>query len=67
MKPDAEVYAVLCDEIAALWGTPPHCRGVDGDFRSQSMVSELVATSGFDRVRQLDDAAAAWLAKHRGH
>lgn len=46
---------------------PPHYRGGDGDFRNESMVSELVTKLGFDRVRELDIEAAMWVAKHRGH
>lgn len=45
--------------------TPPHYRGPDGDFRNESMVSELVSKLGWDRVRQLDDEAAKWLAARR--
>ena len=34
--------------------TPPHYCGPVGDFRNESMVSELVAELGFDRVHELD-------------
>ena len=45
--------------------TPPHYRGPVGDFRNESMVSELVLTLGFDEIPSLDDEASAWL-KSRG-
>src|SRR5271170_7544235 len=44
--------------------SPPHYRGEVGDFRNESMVSDLVSTLGFDKVRQLDGEAAAWLSEH---
>jgi hypothetical protein len=44
---------------------PPHYGGVDGDFRNEAMVSGLVDELGFDRVRQLDEEAVAWLAAHK--
>lgn len=44
--------------------TPPHYCGAIGDFRNESMVSELVLTLGFERIRDLDREAAAWLSAH---
>jgi len=44
--------------------TPPHYCGRVGDFRNESMVSELVLSLGFDRIRKLDSEAAAWLELH---
>lgn len=44
--------------------TPPHYCGPVGDFRNESMVSELVIKLGWERVRQLDTEAASWLAEH---
>jgi hypothetical protein len=46
---------------------PPYYRGQDGDFRNESMVSDLVNKLGFDRVRQLDEEAAMWLRRRKGH
>ena len=37
----------------------------DGDFRNESMVSQLVIELGWERVRQLDLEAARWLADWR--
>ncbi len=42
--------------------TPPYYCGTVGDFRNESMVSELVVELGWERVRQLDQEAARWLA-----
>lgn len=42
---------------------PPYYCGPDGDFRNESIVSELVVMLGWDRVRQLDAEAAQWLAE----
>jgi len=44
--------------------TPPHYGGEVGDFRNESMVSDLVSTLGFENVQQLDGEAAAWLTAH---
>jgi hypothetical protein len=44
-------------------GTPPYYCGPVGDFRNESMVSELVVTLGFDKVRALDEEAARWLVE----
>jgi len=41
--------------------TPPAYCGPVGDFRNESMVSELVSELGFARVRELDMEAQAWL------
>lgn len=46
--------------------TPPYYCGPVGDFRNESMVSELVVELGWERVRQLDQEAARWLAERRG-
>jgi hypothetical protein len=46
--------------------TPPYYCGPVGDFRNESMVSDLVVRLGWDRVRQLDQDAARWLAERRG-
>jgi hypothetical protein len=43
--------------------TPPYYCGPVGDFRNESMVSELVVTLGFDKVRSLDAEAARWLVE----
>lgn len=45
--------------------SPPHYCGPVGDFRNESMVSDLVLKLGFDRIRELDSEAAAWLESHR--
>jgi hypothetical protein len=44
--------------------TPPHYCGLVGDFRNESMVSDLVLNLGFERIRVLDGEAAAWLKLH---
>jgi hypothetical protein len=44
--------------------TPPNYCGEVGDFRNESMVSDLVSTLGFDKVQKLDVEAAAWLSAH---
>jgi hypothetical protein len=46
--------------------TPPYYCGPVGDFRNESMVSELVVELRWERVRQLDQEAARWLAQRRG-
>jgi hypothetical protein len=46
--------------------TPPYYCGPVGDFRNESTVGELVVELGWDRVRQLDQEAARWLAEQRG-
>jgi len=43
---------------------PPYYCGKDGDFRNESMVSELVVELGWDRVRQLDSEATQWLTDY---
>ena len=43
--------------------TPPYYCGPVGDFRNESMVSNLVVMLGFDKVRSLDGEAARWLAE----
>ena len=42
---------------------PPYYCGPDGDFRNESIVSDLVVMLGWDRVRQLDQEAAQWMAE----
>ena len=44
---------------------PPYYCGPVGDFRNESMVSELVTNLGFERVKELDALAAEWM-KARG-
>jgi hypothetical protein len=44
--------------------SPPHYGGEVGDFRNESMVSDLVSSLGFERVQRLDGEAAAWLGAH---
>jgi hypothetical protein len=44
--------------------SPPHYGGEVGDFRNESMVSDLVSTLGFEKVQELDREAAAWLSAH---
>jgi hypothetical protein len=46
-------------------GTPPAYCGPVGDFRNESMVSELVSELGFARVAELDSEAREWLNAHR--
>lgn len=46
--------------------TPPHYCGPMGDFRNESMVSELVLELGFEKTRELDAEAEAWLAANGG-
>ena len=43
--------------------TPPNYCGPAGDFRNESVVSGLVDTPGFDKIRSLDAEAARWLAE----
>jgi hypothetical protein len=43
---------------------PPYYGGPVGDFRNESMVSELVTELGFERVRELDVLAAGWMETH---
>ena len=42
--------------------TPPYYCGPVGDFRNESMVSDLVVTLGWERVWQLDKEAEHWMA-----
>lgn len=52
-------------EFRDLNHSPPRYCGPDGDFRNEAQVSGLVDELGFDRVRELDREAAAWLqARH---
>jgi len=43
---------------------PPYYCGPVGDFRNESMVSELVTNLGFERVKELDTLAAEWMKGH---
>ncbi|HUG94208.1 MAG TPA: hypothetical protein VML55_25490 [Planctomycetaceae bacterium] len=43
--------------------TPPYYCGPVGDFRNESVVSELVDTLGWERVWQLDKEAEHWMAE----
>ena len=43
--------------------TPPYYCGPVGDFRNESMPSDLVVTLGFDKVRALDAEAKQWMAE----
>jgi RNA recognition motif-containing protein len=45
--------------------SPPHYCGPVGDFPNESMVSDLVVSLGFEKVRSLDSQAARWLAERR--
>ena len=45
-----------------LNASPPHYCGPVGDFRNESLVSDLVAELGFERVIALDKEASEWLA-----
>jgi hypothetical protein len=38
--------------------------GVDGDFRNESVVSELVDAISHSRLQELDEEATAWLSLH---
>ena len=42
---------------------PPHYCGPIGDFRNECLVNDLVAELGFEKVRELDVEATAWLAE----
>lgn len=44
-------------------GNPPHYSGPVGDFRNECMVSGLVTTLGWERIRQLDKEAEHWLTQ----
>lgn len=44
--------------------SPPHYGGPEGDFRNESMVSELVEKLSFETARKLDQVAARWLEEH---
>lgn len=44
--------------------TPPYYCGPVGDFRNESMVSDLMLNFSFDRIRELDREAAEWLESH---
>lgn len=41
-------------------GTPPHYCGPVGDFRNESMVSDLVSELGFEKVLALDLDVKQW-------
>ncbi len=41
--------------------------GGDGDFRNESVVSELVDAISHSRLRELDSEAATWLSLHVRH
>jgi hypothetical protein len=45
--------------------TPPYYSGPVGDFRNESMVSELTDMLGFDKIHSLDAEAARWLAERK--
>jgi len=45
--------------------TPPHYCGPVGDFRNESLVSELILTLGLNKIRELDGEAAAWLESQK--
>jgi hypothetical protein len=44
-------------------GTPPNYCGPVGDFRNESMVSDLVAELGFEKVLALDLDVTQWLSR----
>ena len=44
--------------------SPPYYCGPAGDFRNEAIVSDLVVLLGWERVHELDDEAAQWLADH---
>ena len=54
-------YSVAFEDTGA--GAPFYC-GPVGDFRNESMVSDLVERLGIEKIRQLDAEAAAWLDSH---
>jgi len=43
--------------------TPPYYCGPVGDFRNESMVSDLVAELGFEKVLALDLDVTQWLSR----
>jgi hypothetical protein len=45
--------------------TPPYYRGPVGDFRNESLVSDLVAELGFERILELDREAKTWISINR--
>ena len=45
-------------------GMPFYC-GPVGDFRNESMVSDLVVELGIDKIHQLDREAASWMVAHK--
>ena len=51
-------YSIAFEDVNK---TPPHYCGPVGDFRNESLVSDLVVELGFEKVRELDAEAAAWL------
>jgi hypothetical protein len=44
--------------------SPPNYCGPVGDFRNESMVSDLVIELGFDRIHKLDSDITLWLSEH---
>jgi hypothetical protein len=50
-------------EFSDQIGAPPSYGGPVGDFRNESMVSDLVSELGFERAQELDGVAAAWLSR----
>ena len=50
-------------EFDDLNNIPPHYCGPIGDFRNESMVSDLVAELGFERVQELDNEIRNWVKK----
>jgi len=62
-------YYVACAQQGYLMAfddrndDPPYYGGPVGDFRNESQIGELVTEIGFDRVRELDAAAAAWITE----
>lgn len=43
---------------------PPYYCGPTGDFRNESMVSDLVITLGWERVKEIDLQAKEWLIRN---
>jgi len=62
-------YIALCQQGYSVRfmdknNDPPYYCGPVGDFRNESMVSDLVTELGFERAHQLDAEAATWLKEH---
>ncbi len=51
-------YSVAFEDTGE--GAPYYC-GPVGDFRNESMVSDLVVLLGIEKIHQLDREAASWL------